>query len=110
MKEKCREDFEKRYDDHNIKMALNISTYLDPRFESTFVTMEEEFKGELFLKAHRVVLQGQQRAEHQEDSDSEHQLAGAVAKKKKKSLLFYHLRKEGGWQFNNIRFVHTDNT
>lgn len=84
MKEKCRADFEKRYDEHNIKMALNICTYLDPRFKSTFVTMEEEVKEELLLKAHTVLLPEEQRAEQQEDSGSEHQPAGALAKKKKK--------------------------
>ena len=47
-------------------MSLNICTYLDPRFKSTFVTMDKEVKEELFLKAHTVLLSEEQRAEQQQ--------------------------------------------
>ncbi|KAI4830840.1 hypothetical protein KUCAC02_002446 [Chaenocephalus aceratus] len=56
MKHRLREYFEKRYNEHDLKMMLNISTFLDPRFTSTFVTMEEEIKRELLLKAETVML------------------------------------------------------
>ena len=32
MKKKIRGDLENRYDDHNLQMTLNTSTFLDPRF------------------------------------------------------------------------------
>lgn len=56
MKNKIRGDFEKRYDDHNLQMTLNTSTFLDPRFKGTFVTMEEDIKMELLRKAEAVQL------------------------------------------------------
>lgn len=56
MKNKIRGDFEKRYDDHNLQMTLNTSTFLDPRFKGTFVTMDEDIKMELLLKAEAVQL------------------------------------------------------
>ncbi|XP_063757877.1 E3 SUMO-protein ligase ZBED1-like [Eleginops maclovinus] len=56
MKNKIRGDFEKRYNDHNLQMTLNTSTFLDPRFKDTFVTMEEDIKRELLLKSEAVQL------------------------------------------------------
>lgn len=56
MKNKIRGDFEKRYDDHNLQMTLNTSTFLDPRFKGTFVTMDEDIKMELLLKAEAIQL------------------------------------------------------
>ncbi|KAJ7992907.1 hypothetical protein DPEC_G00266940 [Dallia pectoralis] len=56
MKNKIRGDFEKKYDDHNLQMKLNTSTFLDPRFKGTFVTMEEDIKMELLLQAEAVQL------------------------------------------------------
>ncbi|KAK5881930.1 hypothetical protein CesoFtcFv8_020568 [Champsocephalus esox] len=47
MKHRIREDLEQRYNEHGLKMMRNISTFLDPRFKSTFVTVEEEVKREL---------------------------------------------------------------
>lgn len=45
MKHNSKQDFENRYDEYNLKMTLNIATFLDPRFKNMFVTMEEEVRG-----------------------------------------------------------------
>ncbi|KAI4827546.1 hypothetical protein KUCAC02_030934 [Chaenocephalus aceratus] len=82
MKHRIREDLEKRYNEHDLKMMLNISTFLDPRFKSTFVTMEEEVKRELLLKAETVMLPTEEQPE-----DSEDNREGAAAGKRKRSDL-----------------------
>lgn len=56
MKHNRKEDFENRYDEYNLKMTLNIATFLDPRFKNMFVTMKEEVKRELRLKVDTVHL------------------------------------------------------
>ncbi|KAJ4947155.1 hypothetical protein JOQ06_009196, partial [Pogonophryne albipinna] len=84
MKHRIREDLEKRYNEHDLKMMLNISTFLDPRFKSTFVTMEEEVKRELLLKADTVMLPME---EQPEDSEDNRGAADATAGKRKRTDL-----------------------
>lgn len=91
MKQKCLEDFETRYEEHNIKLALNISTYLGPRFKNTFVIMEKEVKEELLLKAHTCPLlpEGERAGEQEAQASGSGQEPAAkkILKKDLKSLL-----------------------
>ncbi|KAK1904408.1 Zinc finger BED domain containing protein 1 [Dissostichus eleginoides] len=82
MKHRIREDLEKRYNEHDLKMMLNISTFLDPRFKITFVTMEEEVKRELLLKAETVMLPMEEQPEDSEDNRG----AAAAGKRKTSDL------------------------
>uniref|UniRef100_A0A3B4U3F6 BED-type domain-containing protein n=1 Tax=Seriola dumerili TaxID=41447 RepID=A0A3B4U3F6_SERDU len=84
MKHSSKQDFEKRYDEYNLKMTLNIATFLDPRFKNMFVTMEEQVKMELLLKVDTVHLPREHSQEQQEESVDD---TGAATSKKKRSDL-----------------------
>ncbi|CAB1428604.1 unnamed protein product [Pleuronectes platessa] len=70
---RIRDGFEKRYDEHNLKMALNISTFLGPRFKSSCV----------FIEKKPVELSREQ----EQPQDTEERRGGAAAGKRKRSDL-----------------------
>lgn len=69
MKDNIKADLTRRYECRILDTALNIVTFIDPRFKDTFVTTEEEVKAVLLQKsddAPRQPQKGQEQPEHQE--------------------------------------------